>query len=195
MDFCSQCKTCHSLSSPSLPRLQLGASLRDSFFLSDLTQRTQQCTTSKDHLRAMRFHTNNLGKLNFLVILPSRKVRPGNMVPTPPTSRLKNSSMVSTCRLSSHPPQVSTLLASPIKLLVLIHQINNLSISSTSKRTVPAKPTKLEAFLTQLLTSHLSSPATTVGAVTTGLRIVQSHEELYLRKLSSSLLFRFLLMR
>lgn len=105
----------------------------------------------------------------------------------PPTSRLKILSMVSTRRLSSHKPQASTLLASPIKLLVLMHQINNLTISRTSQRTARTKPTKLEAFLIQLLTSHLFSHATTVGAVTTGLRIVQSHEELYLRKMSSSL--------
>jgi hypothetical protein len=131
----------------------------------------------------VRLYTNNLGQINSLLILLSRKVRPANTLPIPPTSSRNNLNMVSTRQLSSHRLQVSTLLAKPLNFLVLTLQTNNLPTSSNNKPTDRTKHTELKVSLTQLLTSRLISPATTVGTVTTGLKVAQSLEEPYLRKI------------
>ena len=127
-----------------------------------------------------------------LVILPSRKLRQASTPAMPLTSTLNKLSMVNTRQPSSLRHQASTPLASRIQLLVLTLQINIITISSSSsKPTVQIKPIKLELFLNPPALIHLTSPATTAGAVTTGLRIAPSHGELYLRKTSSFLSSEF----
>jgi hypothetical protein len=136
----------------------------------------------------LRLHTNNLDHSSIPAILLSRKLHQANILALLPTSRPKKRSMVNTRQPSSPSHQASTLLARPYQLLGPTLQVNNLIISTT-KRTVRIKPTQPDLFLKQPLLNHLISPATIVGAVTTGLKIALSLEELYLRKMFSFLSF------